>query len=291
MKIRSWFVAVFVFFTITLFAPGCITWQYTNPDAGDSSVDGALVPSNDVQLAVSDAGALPSELDVPMLSIERDSGSPSTTPRDTGSPVTPREDAGATTDRPPPLPTSEGVQGIILAPTTCQGRRLGASSLAPLGIVPAGYTLWHLCFKTPIRTSSTSPLANERPARVSVHVVNAGRAMNEAVSGNAPATANPWTFSVLISLPPGQTPNFHARAHYANGQTLSFAVRHPPSINGEIKIWQVASDGEQTERVPNLVCEDPLDNTNANGIFLPTGICPSAGRMCPGLTGYICEAL
>ena len=277
-KARSLFVAMVVFLTITLFTPGCLTFE---------------LPGGCPKISASEAGVAatdsPTLIDQPTPMVDagrveaREDGGrmPMTTP-----------DAGSSTyDHVLPTHPESGVVTALLAPTTCHGRRLGATTLAALGPFPLNHVLWHLCLKTPSRMTSTNALASERASRISIHLVDAGSTMNPIFSGVAPATANPWTLSVLIALPVGQPPTFHARAHYAGDQALSLAQTEPASVHGEWRSWRVASDGTQTEEAPRVICEEPLDTSNLTGVALPESACTLANQRCTVLPGYVCAAL
>ncbi len=281
-KTRSWFVAMIVFTAITLFTPGCLTFEVSLPCA-----DAMAMPSADAVTIPEDPQAQPPSL--------VDGGAPPSSHEDAGqTSMLPQDGATPTSDRSPVTTPGRGehdVVAVVLAPTTCHGRRLGETTLAALGPFPTHHVLWHVCLKTPSRQTSDQPLASERAGSVSVHLVDSGNTMNEVIRATAPATANPWTASLLIALPIGEVPAFHARAHYQGGQALSLVRTDPADIHGEIRVWQVDSHGTQTERAPNVACEEPLDTSRLTGVFLPAGTCTVASQRCTNLPGFVCASL
>ena len=273
----------FAFIVVTLFTPGCqpaFVPMFPCADAAiaqeASSVDASPLSN---ALAEADASQAPALLTV------HDGGEVRDAPT--------RRDASTLHD----ASTVRGVSSMgemllatVLPPTSCHGRRLGANTPGLMMREPNG-SLWHLCIKTPSRTTSDHPLANERAIRVSVHTMDAGGAYRELLVNEAPMSANPWTTSVLIALPEGWTPFFHVRAHYANERSFSLARSEPLRLHGEVRIWNVASDGLQTEQSPDRICWNPLDNVEGGTGVLPHGTCPEGEASCPALEGYVCRTL
>lgn len=276
MKKHSWFVALVVFTAISLFTPGCLTFEMPNPCPRTLGAE-ADASTNDTDASSED---VPNTETAP------------TSTEDRGSSPTNSPDASAPAeDRVLPVHPEDGIVTALLNPSTCHGRRLGGTTLAALGPFPVRHTLWHLCVKTPSRQTSSHTLATERATRLSLRLVDDGGTMNEILSAMPPATANPWTVSVLIALPIGQAPTFHARAEYGNGRSLALVETDPPTLHGEWRSWRVASDGTQTEESPTIACEDPLDTSNLTGVALPASVCSLANQRCDALRGYVCTNL
>lgn len=276
MKKHSWFVALIVFTAISLFTPGCLTLEMPAP-CPRTLAAGADVSTNDADTPSDDA----SNTDATPASTE----GPDPSPTSSSDASVPAEDHAL------PIHPEDGIVTALLSPSTCHGRRLGGTTLAALGPFPVRHTLWHLCLKTPSRQTSSHALAMERATRLSLRLVDDGGTMNEILSATPPATANPWTVSALIALPIGQAPTFHARAEYGNSRALALVETEPPTLHGEWRSWQVASDGTQTEAPPTIACEDPLDTSNLTGVALPASACSLANQRCDALRGYVCANL
>lgn len=180
---------------------------------------------------------------------------------------------------------------FLLAPITCHGRRL-PSTTPGLDLAAQGMTLWHLCYKTPTRTTSTYPLPTQRAERVTLELATpAGEQLLLAVP--APASANPWTVSVLVALPPGVAPAFQGFTHYANHPSLAIVGSGDgesfPTIQGEMRSWRVLNDLAQDEYAPGRVCRRPTPLHPNGAFFLPLDMCP--GRTCPLVQGLECQDL
>lgn len=302
MRTLPLFVAISVFSIIVLFTPGCfgmpVSHEWSTSDAGMPAIDARSTPRTPPPTSekpliplpletppMVDAGILsdatvesqdvPVFLDIP--STEEDASSTTT------------EDDVLDTDRPAPLPTEP--VAFLLAPSTCHGRRLPATTPG-LELGARGMTLWHLCYKTPTRTTSTHPLAAERPERVTLEVVlSDGERLLFAAP--APASANPWTVSLLVALPIGVAPAFQGHNYYNRNRELGIVASSDgeefPSIQGEMRSWRVLRDQSQDEYVPARVCRRPTPLRPDGAFFLPLDMCP--GRTCPLLERLDCRVL
>jgi hypothetical protein len=168
--------------------------------------------------------------------------------------------SGATHDAAMLPEVMEGPDFVVLAPTTCSDRRLHlpAVHLAP------DRDLWHLCFVGPANRERQLLPVHDRPVEYAFTrwmgtrepPTDLGRAM-------APRTADPWTASVLISVPktPAAYPFFNVRMVTAAGDlwaTVPDPMTGVESAHGALRLWRVASDGTQmalTTRLLPATCD------------------------------------
>lgn len=168
-----------------------------------------------------------------------------------GHPDVPRSDGGSSpvdggvTER----PLGDGVEAVIVSPSTCQDRGLHVRS----DLFRPGFRLWHLCYTTP----RTFPfIAGEMPGRP-INVTffyrpsSTARPM-EVIRIPSPASANPWTASAVIRIPDAPTgyPRFNAESDLdVAGQY--WAVDRGSSgeeleVRGTLRAWELTPDAHQT---------------------------------------------
>ncbi|MBP7005817.1 hypothetical protein KBB27_01710, partial [Patescibacteria group bacterium] len=75
------------------------------------------------------------------------------------------DSASAIEDAPPVDPRYATAQAFLLSPTTCSGQRI-ALTPSQLDLFDHGYTLWHLCYKTPSPRTSDRTIARLRANEV-----------------------------------------------------------------------------------------------------------------------------
>lgn len=184
-------------------------------------------------------------------------------------------------------------QAILLAPTTCHGRRLPTNTPG-LALVGEHTRVWHLCYKTPTRTTSTHILAAQRPERFRFDVITPEGPRTLLVAP-APASANPWTISFLVILPANMVPAFQGVNLYGDARTLGMVASSSPgafpSVQGEIQSWRLMRDASQNPEQPDTVCHDPQVQTAEGAFFLPMDQCPGHGETCPLLGQLDCRSL
>ncbi len=206
---------------------------------------------------------------------------------DAGTSPPPASDASV---RPDTSPAPTQPVAVLLAPTTCHGRRLPMST-ETLALANAGMTLWHLCYKTPSPAHSDHLMARLRPHTVDVNLVTFD-GTRELVHASAPSVANPWTTSVLIGLPATHAPLFEVLNQYQAGQRLSAIATDRlgrfPALHGELQVWKVTAEGTQTEQPPDRACYEPHGGGYDPAFFLPTNSCTGKAD-CPLLNPFVCR--
>lgn len=218
-------------------------------------------------------------------SVLSDSGSSAMS--DAGSAI--RSDAASDvrTDAGSDVVSSEPVDAVALAATTCGSRTL---SRLPPGLFRSGYTVYHLCYQTPVARMTTQPLASQR----SSSVLFSRRSMTSAslidlVRVPAPMSANPWSSSVVVAIPnaPIGAPVFGVHNEIAsNGGAINsypaVAVDTTTgrlTLSGTLHIYTVTPDGRQTEvsfhPLANA-CVDAVSQGFSSGgnILVSNGACP-----------------
>lgn len=289
MRLKTLIVAVTAFM-IAFFVPSCapdragISRAFAdraNDDAGFG-----VVTSQEVPLLDASASSREDTSSIPTNEGERDAAS------------TEANDASIVEDRPAPPaedvpwidPRYRDPQAFLLPPTTCSGQRLSMPT-AGLELATHGYTLWHLCYKTPGTRTSDNPIARLRANEVVVSVMRRGDAI-DLLHASAPTVANPWTVSALVALPSDYPPLFTIMNQYQAGQQLpnatSFADGTFPNIHGELRAWLVDGNGSQILTAMNRACRDPFDPEEYPVSLLPASACAGYERSCPSLTGMAC---
>ncbi len=182
---------------------------------------------------------------------------------------------------------------VLLAPSTCHGRRLPMSAEMAYARANDGMTVWHLCYKTPSPAHSDLPIARARATRVQLNLptLDGTRELLRAV---APMAAQPWTVSALVALPPAYAPLFELLSQYPDGQRLSAistdAMGRFPALHGELQVWKVAAEGTQTEQPPARACYEPHGGSYDPAFFIPTNSCVHE-EDCPLLRYMACRPL
>lgn len=299
MRTKPLLVAIWVFSFVFFFTSGCTGTlalaSVPTQDAGPISTNNARpamppLPEPPAPILVDlvpheDAG------DTADVSVQLDASADNEDAPTVTADVTTDDAANTMVDDRPTAPAQSPAVAFLLAPITCHGRRL-PSTTPGLDLAAQGMTLWHLCYKTPTRTTSTYPLPSQRAERVTLELATpTGEQLLLAVP--APASANPWTVSVLVALPAGVAPAFQGFTHYANHPSLAIVGSGDgesfPTIQGEMRSWRVLNDLSQDEYAPGRVCRRPTPLHPNGAFFLPLDMCP--GRTCPLLQGLECQDL
>ena len=182
--------------------------------------------------------------------------------------------------------------GALLAPSLCRGDRLTVPS-AIREAMSQGLMVWHFCYKTPTASSSNSPLAHQRPTTVSALVMRAD-STDEVVRGDAPMSANPWTFNILVALAPQALPLFNFRNMYRDGTGLlaldGMNVDFPQQ-NGTVQSWYVADDGTQSSTPPSYACRDIHAPSRQPTGLVPGAACSEGPWGCPFMYQLDCPHL
>ncbi len=182
---------------------------------------------------------------------------------------------------------------VLLAPSTCHGRRLPMSAETTYLRANDGMTVWHLCYKTPSPAHSDLPIARMRATQVQLNLATLD-GTRELLHAPAPMAAQPWTVSVLVALPAGYAPLFELLSLYPDGQRLSAvstdAMGRFPALHGELQAWKVAAEGTQTEQPPAQACYEPHGGGYDPAFFIPTNSCVHEAD-CPLLRYMACRPL
>lgn len=287
MNVDRLLIVCTAFLIALLFTPGCAAnaaWPERIPTNDASLTD---VRDANVDAATRDRPRINSFMcgELPAIDLRTNSCA-----GDAGQDTAPAVDASVRSDV-TPTPTPDPF-GVLLAPTTCHGRRLPMSTAA-LAQANAGMTLWHLCYKTPSPAHSDQTIARLRANRVDVNLVTS-TGTRPLVQAPAPMVANPWTVSVLLALPPEHPPLFELINQYQAGQRLSAistdAMGRFPSLNGELQAWKVSAEGTQTEQPPARACYEPHGGPIDPAFFLPANSCTHEAD-CPLLSHFTCRPL
>lgn len=183
-----------------------------------------------------------------------------------------------------------------LSPSACHGRRLRLSPDVQTS-VRDGYSLWHLCYRTPTRSSSTDALANMRPVSVALSVFHEpSRTLRETMTVPAPASANPWTMNVLVILSPTTRPFFFFENRYPSDARLGVVSESretgDPITHGQLQMWRVDTEGQQEASVPGvgIVCHasSSADEAHRQMFFIPHLACLGGFESCR-LATYDCR--
>lgn len=184
-----------------------------------------------------------------------------------------------------------------LSANTCNERML---ELSPELVTWArlGYSLWHICYRTPSRATSQHPLALRRSESVTlVYFDDSAHALREVGEVMAPRAADPWTVNVIVVMPPTVRPFFNLENRYSSTEHLyaAQAVRWNDDItmHGQLQIWRVDALGGQAPAPPAIVCLHISIVTGVEGrqyFFVPEPACPDGFKACH-LHGHICRDL
>ncbi len=274
-------VSCFVFMTVSLFTPACGSLPRfegcdRSPDATSLEMD---APQNE-RVSVQNTPSFSDAGNAPLRDATLEAA-------DARTEIDARAEPEDVMNRTP----TTGARAVLLAPTSCHGRRLSMSAL-DVSLFEEDASVWHLCIKTPTRMTSDQSLANERPTHVRIGLIRDGRVI-ELLRAESPQRANPWTVSALVTIPNLLTSALFLEAIYTNGRTMNLlASGSQPRMQGELSLWRVSSDGTQVPNAADRACrflrDEPRD---ARTFLLPTHECPLNGDSCSDLVGLTCTAL
>jgi len=187
---------------------------------------------------------------------------------------------------------------LELSPHSCSGYRI-ATTNDFVGYARAGMAVWHICYQTPSRATSSHPQATTRAQRIYVDRFDrvARRLVREAHI-DAPTTANPWVANYLIALPAAQASMFNIESLLSEDTYIRAVQENTrggfPELNGRLDVWRVQTDGTEIHTRPAMYCRD---NTTRGafpmlGFFVPEQACLHDDSNCDlaDIDLYDCQA-
>lgn len=187
--------------------------------------------------------------------------------------------------------------GRALTTSVCDGQNLRLSPEAER-YARSGYQLWHLCYRTPTRSTSTDALATMRPASVVVSVFHeSSRTLRETMTVPVTTSERSQMMNVLVILSANTRPFFFIENRYPSGATLGAVTESTETgdilTHGELQMRHVNAAGHQETTVPGVgvVCAvTHSTNMRRELFFIPYLACLGGFESCR-LGAYDCRDL
>jgi hypothetical protein len=169
----------------------------------------------------------------------------------------------------------------------------------PEGFARLGDTVWHLCYRTPSREDSSSPLTQQESRSVTFTLRSSWTGEpTEMMQVPADNSNVHWTASVIISVPdvPAAYPLFNARNAYGGASLWAVGADetgHALETHGTLTAWRVRSNGQRVLASLRPIvngCLDPLmpEILNGGSLFPDNETCPEDYYLC-GPGRFHCE--
>lgn len=194
--------------------------------------------------------------------------------------------------KPPPVfrRKPHALRAMALPADTCRSRHLVLDT-PELKNAGEEARLWHICYTPPSSSVSTT----SRAERFRLEIFTEHGPQTIWVSELDRHTTDVVTLSLLIILPAQATPAFQGWTIYDDSSSTGILDTSEeesfPTIQGELALWRVNQNGEQTPEFAHHGCRAPLPGMERYAFFLPTDQCPGLERTCPLLERLDCRLL
>lgn len=193
--------------------------------------------------------------------------------------------------------TEMGPAGRALTTSVCDGQNLRLSPGAER-YARSGYQLWHLCYRTPTRSTSTDALSTMRPTSVAVSVFHEpSRTLRETMTLPVTTSERSQMMDVLVILSANTRPFFFIENRYPSGATLGAVTESIETgdilMHGELQMRRVNAAGHQETTVPGvgvLCAVTHSTNMRRELFFIPYLACLGGFESCR-LGAYDCRDL